>query len=314
MHTGRVFDIKRYAVHDGPGIRTTVFLKGCPLRCAWCHNPESQSPELEFQWRGDTCIACDLCVDACESDALQRNNDTGQRRNLDKCIRCLSCADACPSQATEVIGRDMTADEVVAEVVRDTAFYDESGGGVTLSGGEPLVQSEFTIDLLRRCGEHHLHRAVDTCGCVPTESLLRAAEHAELFLYDVKHMNPEAHRKATGANNRLILDNLTALATTKVDIEIRVPVIPGVNDDHDNARATARFLAALNRPLKVRLLAYHPMARHKYLRLGLSETMPDNVHTPTVDELARFAEPFVELGLNTTHNGGRSDEPAHANR
>ncbi len=314
MHTGRVFDIKRYAVHDGPGIRTTVFLKGCPLRCAWCHNPESQSPDIEFQWRGDSCIACDLCVDACPSDALQRNDAVGQQRNLERCIRCLSCAEACPSHATEAIGRDMTVDEVLAEVCRDAAFYDESGGGVTLSGGEPLVQSEFAIELLRRCGERGLHRAVDTCGCVPSESLLRAAEHAELFLYDVKHMDDEAHRKATGATNRLILDNLVALAGTGAGVEVRVPVIPGVNDDHDNARATARFLAGLDRPPSVRLLAYHPMARSKYLRLDLSQPMPGDVHTPTAAELAKFAEPFVNRSLNVTYHGDRSDEPAHANR
>ncbi len=314
MLIGRVFDIKRYAVHDGPGIRTTVFLKGCPLRCAWCHNPESQSRELEFQWRQDACIACDYCVDACESGALARDDVEGQRRDMDRCGRCMRCAGACPSEATEAIGRDVSVAELLAEIERDAPFYAESGGGVTLSGGEPLMQGAFAVELLRACGEHDLHRAVDTCGSVPRGALMAAAEHAELFLYDLKHMDDPTHRCVTGASNRLILENLTALAETDVGIEVRVPVIPGVNDEAENARATAAFVAGLRRPMRVRLLAYHPMAASKYRRLDMPNGMSSETRPPSVEAMAAFAEPFVERGLSVTHDGDRSDESVRAER
>ena len=307
MPTGLVFDIKRYALHDGPGIRTTVFLKGCPLRCAWCHNPESQSNEIEFRWRGEACIACDGCVDACESGALVRD-EAGQRRDADRCVRCTMCAEACPSLATEAIGREVTIDEIVREVMHDVSFFDESGGGVTLSGGEPLMQGGFALALLRRLGEAGLHRAVDTCGCVPRAVLMGASEHAELFLYDVKHMDDAAHRRVTGVSNRLVLENLTALASTGATIEVRVPVVPGVNDDAGNARATAAFLAGLDTRPSVRLLAYHPMAESKYRRMGLAEGMPVESRVPGVEEMRAFAEPFAERGLRVTYQGDRSDE------
>ena len=239
---GVIFDIKRFAIHDGPGIRTTVFLRGCPLRCAWCHNPESQG-------RG-----------------VARLVGRG---------------------GPVAVGRQVAVDEVVATLARDISFYDESGGGVTFSGGEPLAQSRFLVGLLDRCGELEIHRAVDTSGFAPAPTLRRVARRADLFLFDLKLMDAERHARYTGVDNQPILDNLRILCDMDVAIEIRVPVIPGINDGPDDVDALGAFVAGLPRRVPVRLLPYHRAAMDKYPRFGFTPPLPDTPE-PTAEQMDRL--------------------------
>jgi len=295
MTTGTIFDIKHYAVHDGPGIRATVFMKGCPLSCWWCHNPESQSPQPVLFYRREACVGCGSCVSVCPEDAL-RLVDGGVLRDDSRCTLCGACANACPAEALECIGRIVSADEVVREVERDRLFFDESGGGVTFSGGEPLAQPDFLLEMLRLCGRMELHRAVDTSGYASEDVLRRVAEHVDLFLYDLKVMDPEAHRGYTGVDNECVRDNLRLLAELAVPTEVRVPIIPGITDAEDNLDAIGRFLASLPRVPDVTLLPHHRIAMDKFARFGMTCRMPD-VERPSCEELDAAAERLRAVGL-----------------
>ncbi len=266
MFTGTVFDIRRYSIHDGPGIRTVVFLKGCPLHCWWCHNPESQSFEPEMIVRAGRCIRCGACVEACPEDAITWAD--GPVTDWDRCERCGICADACFADARERIGREMTVDDVLAEAIRDVAFYDESGGGVTLSGGEPLAQPEFTLALLQACKAREIHTALDTCGFAAWNVLDQVRPYVDLFLYDLKLMADVRHRAVTGAPVGPILANLRALSELGHAIRLRVPVIPGVNDDDESMGQIAAFAASLPRLEGIDLLPYHTTAADKYARMN----------------------------------------------
>jgi pyruvate formate lyase activating enzyme len=226
LTSGLIFDIKKYSIHDGPGIRTTLFLKGCPLACAWCHNPESQSSKPEMIFREQRCIRCGVCLTACPRRAITWNGD-GPLTDWAACQPCDACVTACYAEARERIGREMTVAQALAEIERDRAFYDESGGGVTFSGGEPLMQSDFLAALLHACKAQDLHTAVDTCGFAAWETLDKVRGEVDLFLYDLKLMDDARHRAFTGVSNAPILANLQALSRLGHNLLIRIPLVPG---------------------------------------------------------------------------------------
>ena len=238
--TGTVFDIQRYSIHDGPGIRSTVFMKGCPLRCFWCQNPESQATKPEILLNRNLCTRCGRCAQVCVAGA-GRLSDQGVTIDRDRCIGCGRCVEACLSDARVLAGREMTVDEVMAEVIKDKAMYDNSGGGVTLSGGDPLMQPEFSAAVLRSCKERGLHTAVETCGYASWPVVQSLLDHTDLVLFDIKCIDATKHRDATGKDNRLILDNACRIAAVK-SVRVRMPLIPGFNDSADDVKAVLRFV------------------------------------------------------------------------
>jgi pyruvate formate lyase activating enzyme len=298
---GRVFNIQRCSVHDGPGIRTTVFLKGCPLSCSWCHNPEGIDETPVMMISADRCLTCGACEEACpvgEGGAVP----AGVPWDRNRCTSCGSCVEACPADARELVGRDLDVGEVVDMLEKDRVFFDASGGGVTFSGGEPLAQPEFLRGCLRECRRRGLHTTVDTCGLVPRETLLEVAELADLVLYDLKHMDPGRHRAQTGAGNRIILDNLCALSESGEEVWVRIPLIPGFNDDPANIEATGAFLESLPRPHRVFVLPYHDIADGKRARMGQSG---DRVAllSPNAETLCTVAYRLTRHDLEVTVGG-----------
>ncbi len=295
MESGLVFDIAKFSVHDGPGIRTTVFLQGCSLSCWWCHNPESQSRTPLLHYQADRCIGCETCVETCPEEALSLT-PRGIRTIDARCRRCGECANACPTTSRELVGRTMSVAEVMEDVEKDRLFYDESGGGVTISGGEPLQQPEFLLGLLRACGERGIHRAVDTHGLASEETLLRVAEETDLFLYDVKMMDADRHRETTGYRNERILANLGRLVATRAAIHVRVPLIPGVNDDDENVDRTGAFLRELGGIRTIGLLPYHRPAKDKHERFGLPWRL-NHVEEIPEGRVREISARFEEYGL-----------------
>jgi pyruvate formate lyase activating enzyme len=292
MTSGLIFDFRRFSIHDGPGIRSTVFFKGCPLQCAWCHNPESQLLTPQLVHRQERCIQCGDCLAACPEGAILPNLECDPAA----CTLCGECARACPADARQIAGETWSAARVLAEVQKDTAFFDQSGGGVTFSGGEPLRQPEFLLDLLQACKRSGLHTALDTCGYAPWSRLEEAAPFVDLFLYDIKVMDETRHRALTGVSSRRILDNLARLSGLGKKIRLRVPLIPGCTDDDENLGSIAALAAGLPGLEGVDLLPYHASARAKYQRLG--RTFPlDGLLPPEPADLARSQAIFARAGL-----------------
>lgn len=254
MLKGTIFDIERNSYVDGPGIRTTVFFKGCNLKCAWCHNPESQSSKPQMMFYRDKCIDCGKCSEICE--------------NKENCTLCGKCTIYCPVDARRVCGKEYTADEVLSEVIKDKAFYDNSGGGVTFSGGECMLQVEFLVELLKKCKENGIHTAIDTAGHVPFESFKKVLPFTDLFLYDIKLFDSEKHQKYVGANNDLILENYKKLIENGANVIVRIPVIEGVNDTVEEMKNIKNFFNKVGTPKKIELLPYHAMGENKYLAIG----------------------------------------------
>jgi pyruvate formate lyase activating enzyme len=301
LSSGIVFDIARYSIHDGPGIRTAVFLKGCPLRCWWCHNPEGISAAPEPSRREGRCVRCGVCVETCPEGAILWN-DGAPQTSLLLCTRCAECVKACCAEAREIVGREMTVGQVVAEVLRDLPFYDESGGGVTFSGGEPLMQPEFLVALLDACGERGIHRVVDTCGHARAEVVERIAGRAELFLFDLKQMDPDLHRRYTGVGNDLILGNLGILVESGANVRVRLPLVPGVNDSLENVTGLGAFLKALGSAIDVDILPYHDVMIGKYRRLGRAFQL-DGLARPSAEHVAVRAQILAGFGLHVTIRG-----------
>jgi len=299
--TGSIFAIKKYAIHDGPNIRTTIFLKGCPLSCTWCHNPEGIDRKVEIIWNAEKCIGCGQCIESCHEGAVSRA-ETGLIRDKSKCSLCEKCLHQCPATAHEATGWQMETTEVMKEIEKDIPFFDTSGGGVTFSGGEPLLQYTFLLELLQQCGELRLHRAVDTCCYVDTEKLISVADHCELFLIDLKHMDSDSHLRFTGVENKVILKNIKRLSQSDSDIIIRIPLIAGFNSNEENIKRSADFIASLGCVNQVDLLPYHSIASAKYRKLG-KDLRVMNLSSPTKKEIANCVTTLKEAGLQVQVGG-----------
>lgn len=296
-----IFAVKGYAIHDGPQIRTTVFFKGCPLSCLWCHNPEGLSPGIEIVTLRDRCVGCGDCVIACPQQALGPGPTGGTARNPDLCTACGRCVEVCPALAHEATGWRTSVAAVMAAIEKDRPFYDTSGGGVTFSGGEPLLQPAFLLELLQECGRRQIHRTVDTTGFAATATVLTIAAETDLFLYDLKMMDCARHRRYTGVDNTLILANLAALCRAGHRVQIRIPLVAGVNDGEDEIRAVLAFLDELPGITGIDLLPYHGIGRAKYRKLGRNYpgealTAPDREHMNALLGIIKDAGFQVSIG------------------
>ncbi len=301
MQNGLVFHIQKYSLQDGPGIRTTVFLKGCPLDCAWCHNPEGISPRREVMVVENHCVGCGQCRLACPAGSTAPGQGPLPVRQQD-CTLCGACADACPTEARRIVGQEMSVAQLIQAVCQDRLFYEESGGGVTFSGGEPLLQFDFLRAALAACRARGLHTAIDTCGLAPLDHFLAVAPLTDLFLYDLKCADPAKHQQYTGAPNGPILENLKALGRVHGQIWVRVPIIPGINDDEDGLQAMARFAAGIPGVRQANLLPFHLTGVPKFRRLGKRSPL-DGLEPPSPETMAKFLDIFRAAGLSAKAGG-----------
>jgi len=299
---GIIFNIQRFSVHDGPGIRTTIFLKGCPLHCLWCDNPEGQKagPEIVF-WK-DRCIRCETCIRICPNNAIKTAGRKSKMILKDRCTLCGRCLDTCYSRALEQIGKYVTVDEVLEEIDRDRIFFEASGGGVTASGGEPIAQPEFVTELFKGCKEKRIHTAMETCGYAEWSILEKVLKYTDLVLYDIKDMDPVKHKKFVGVQNKLILENAKKVSSKLIPMVVRIPVILRYNDREDNIKATGRFISELCGVKKVNLLPYHRFGEAKYKRLGLKYRLK-GLEPPREERLQSIKEKMESIGIEVKIGG-----------
>jgi len=293
---GTVFDINRYAIHDGSGIRTTVFLKGCPLRCRWCANPESQKATLELAHLKSECILCGKCLDVCPQNAI-RLSDSGHSINRLVCDLCGKCVELCPAEALKSMGRVVSVEDLYSEVAADHAFWERSGGGVTLSGGEPLVQHRFAKVFLKKCRDEYVHTAIETCLHVSSETLADILPFVNTVICDLKIMDEEKHRKYTGVSNTLILKNMVALLKSDQNMLVRMPLVPGINDDASSLSAIGEYLQNHRPGVQLELMPYHRLGEGKYARLGKNCAMGDTAPA-SEEDVERAVAMFGNYNIN----------------
>lgn len=294
--TGIIFDIKHFAIHDGPGIRTTVFLKGCPLGCLWCHNPESISAAPQLLFNPRKCIGCGQCYQVCPNN-VHKMIGTEHIINRDACQLCGKCVEECYAGALEMAGYTVTVDQVLEEVLQDRIFYENSGGGLTLSGGDPLAQFEFSLALLKAAKKEGIHTALDTSGQTEWKKFEKLLEFTDLVLYDIKHMDSDRHRALTGVPNELIVENLRRLGDYEKRIWIRIPLIPGKNDDDRNFHAIGELLSSLRNVERIEVLKYHRLAESKYQQMGKEYSLI-GLNPPSDVDLESRLEVLREHGLS----------------
>ncbi len=307
-----ITDIQKFAVNDGPGFRTNVFLKGCPMKCLWCHNPETIAHYPELYWKNRMCHQCGACLDACPHNAINppispeesQNESVSYHKIIrERCDRCMKCIDACPYNALAVVGKPMSVEEIIDEVEKDKPFYDNSGGGMTLSGGEPTAHADFSLKLLQEAKKRAIHTCIDTNGFCDWKILEKLIPYVDVVLYDLKHMDPEAHKQATGVTNEVVLRNLELLAKTGKEIWVRIPVIPGFNDGMDFHEKASKYIAGLEGKItRVDLIPFHNYCQDKYNWLGLDWPLKneDGIE-PSFLEIP--ADLYREKGLLTTIGG-----------
>lgn len=301
---GLVFDIQKFAIHDGGGIRTVVFLKGCPLSCVWCANPESIKATQEMTFIPNNCIGCEKCLGVCPQRAITQSNELPYKPVLDRerCTLCGECLKTCYAGALNIIGRHVSVAELMAMVERDRKFYDQSGGGVTFSGGEPLAQADFLKAALQDARHKGIHTAIETSAFSPWEKLKSVLTHVNLALVDIKHMDADRHAELTGVPNGLILDNLQKMVEVGLPVRIRLPLIPGCNDSLENIQATAEFVKDLEKVQAVDILPYHRLGEMKWSQLGSACKRPALL-PPTEEHVQQRAEIFRALGLKVSVGG-----------
>jgi pyruvate formate lyase activating enzyme len=280
---GKIFNIQKFCTSDGPGIRTTVFFKGCPLKCVWCHNPESQNRCNEIMYNSEKCIGCQRCERVCKNKCHVITKDS-HIYNRDNCVGCGSCVGC---EALEISGYEISSDDVLKEVLKDKPFYDNSGGGITLSGGEPLYQIDFCLDLLKKSKENGLHVCMETCGFASSENIIKTADFVDIYLFDIKETNAENHLKFTGVDNKLILQNLKMLDSLGKKIILRCPIIPGYNDTDGHFEGIGKLASSLDNVLQIEVEPYHSFGEDKYSRLGRAHA---TVRCPSNEEADGFVQ------------------------
>lgn len=291
-HEGIIFDIQRYSIHDGPGIRTVVFLKGCPLRCLWCCNPESQLTNPQLSFIQSKCIGCLECIKICPNKAIRFDKEKGFLIDYKLCDMCGRCSDVCYPGARVIIGKKMSVDEVIAEVIKDKSFYNRSNGGVTLSGGEVLLQWGFAKEILKKCKELNINTAIETCGYCKWEYFTEVLEYVDLVLYDLKHLDSAEHKRLTGVDNQLILENATKVVKKVKEMIIRVPLIPSLNDSKDNIMMLVDFVSTLEKVKEIDLLPYHQLGVSKYNQIGQTYKL-NEINPPSkekINDIKRYIE------------------------
>lgn len=302
MSKGIIFDIKHYAIHDGPGIRTTVFLKGCHLQCQWCQNPEGQKFEPELMIREYRCAKeCNACVSACPQSAVSKNENLLEL-DKEKCDLCGRCVEICVYEALEVVGRKVSVKEVAEEIEKDKVFYEESGGGITFSGGEPLLQPDFLGALLDEMKEKQIHVALDTCGYISKEDLEKITDKVDLILYDLKIMDEEKHKRYTGVSNKIILENLQIISDKEKEVTVRIPLVSGINDDDRSIQMFIEYLCPLKNIRQISLLPYHRGGYEKYRRLRKEKNLKI-FHPPSEERIMKIIKTLEDSGF-TVKTGG----------